>query len=354
MSRPELLPAGRELTSWLCRRGRPDRAGRAILWLYRWRSFGLEFGYSALQRKSATNGQFPYPEGEGLVFIQGFWRSGTTLLHELLAEIPGCAAPRTWQCMNPSAMLAPSMRPRENQAVKRPMDEVMVSSFSPQEDEFALMAMGVPSIYRGFLDPRNLHELVRYTDQAYWTIENPNWVKTLEAFLAWCPEPGRDRLIVKSPGHIFRVDSLAAHFPKARFVWILRDPVQLWRSNLKMWRMMIERYGLWEAKKGELEDFIEAALEAYAKLIEDLHGRGCFRDQPACSYEALTSEPAATLPGLVDRLGLGPWSALDANLQASLLSRPKPTATSSSIPTDAPEAVLLRIRATHAAILSAL
>lgn len=251
-------------------------------------------------------------------------------------------------------MLAPFVRHREDQAVQRPMDQVMISAFSPQEDEFALMAMGIPSVYRGFLDPRRLSELVCLTEPGYWLDATSQWWRTLEAFLAWCREPGRDRLIVKNPCHLFRVYALAEHFPKARSVWILRDPADLWRSNLKMWRAMIERYSLWTAQNRDLEYFLEAALKAYAKLLEDLHDKGCFRNQPVCSYDELTNDPAAILPALVDRLGLGPWSDLDVSLQARLLSRPKTTAAHRDIPANAPESLLLRIRAIQETILSAL
>ena len=250
-------------------------------------------------------------------------------------------------------MLAPFVRHREDQAVQRPMDQVMISTLSPQEDEFALMAMGIPSVYRGFLDPRRLPELVCLTEPAYWLEATPQWLSTLEAFLARCREPGRDRLIVKNPCHVFRVHALAAHFPKARSVWILRDPADLWRSNLKMWRAMIERYSLWTVQNRELECFLEAALKAYAKLLEDLHCRGCFRHQPICSYEALTNNPAGILPALVNRLELGPWSDLDMRLQAKLLSRPKTTAAQREIPADAPKSLLLRIRAIQETILAA-
>ena len=250
-------------------------------------------------------------------------------------------------------MLAPFVRHREDQAVQRPMDQVMISSFSPQEDEFALMAMGIPSVYRGFLDPRRLPELVCLTEPEYWVDVTSQWLRTLEAFLAWCREPGRDRLIVKNPSLVFRVYALSAHFRKARSVWILRDPADLWKSNLKMWRAMIERYSLWTVQNRELEYFLEAALKAYAKLLEDLYCKGYFRDHPVCSYEALTNYPAAILPPLVDRLGLGPWSDLDVSMQARLLSRPKTSAAQREIPGDAPESLLLHIRAIQETILAA-
>lgn len=250
-------------------------------------------------------------------------------------------------------MLAPLKWPRGDRTVQRPMDQVEISTFSPQEDEFALMAMGVPSVYRGFLDPRRLPELVPLTNQAYWMEkEHESWLRTLDTFLAWCWEPDIDHLIIKSPNHIFRTYALAAHFPKAHFLWILRDPGAVWRSNLKMWRVMIERYSLWTPSKWELEEFLEAALNAYANLLEEMHSNGSFLLQPAYSYELLTSYPGIVLPELLDHLGMGLWSKLPAALQASLLAKPHAAAKSREIPADAPASGLYRLREIQEAILS--
>jgi hypothetical protein len=161
-------------------------------------------------------------------------------------------------------------------------------------------------------------------------------------------------MILKSPSNVFRANVLFDHYPRARFVWILRDPAELWTSNLKMWRAMIECYGLWKARGRELEEFLETALNSYATLLEDLHRDGCFRDQPVCSYEALANQPVTILPEMLDRLGLGPWSNLDASVQTRLLTRPKVTSAQREIPAvSPPQSLLLRIRRIHEAILFA-
>src|SRR5262245_25743508 len=42
---------------------------------------------------------------DGPVFVLGHWRSGTTLLHELLARDPRHAAPTTFDCLSPHHFL---------------------------------------------------------------------------------------------------------------------------------------------------------------------------------------------------------------------------------------------------------
>ena len=87
------------------------------------------------------------------VFLVGYWRSGTTLLHELLALDDCFAAPSTYQCFNPHRFLLTVHRaPGENRVV-RPAGDMTVSPSSPQEEEFALLCMGAISPYEAFMFP---------------------------------------------------------------------------------------------------------------------------------------------------------------------------------------------------------
>ena len=350
MSGWPLLAAGQDLESWLREGGKPERATRPVLWLYRWRAIWLEQHYHLIRTTGPAAQSFPFPDGEGLVFILGFWRSGTTLLHDLLAEAPGCGAPRTWQCMDPSSMLL-SRSATPKAAMQRPMDQVVVTGDSPQEDEFALMAMGVPSVYRGFLDPRRLPELESQLDQDHWSSDNSTWEKTLEYFLSWCREEGRNRLMIKSPNHLFRYRALALRYPCARFVWILRSPDQLWRSNLGMWKAMIRRYALWNAPEGVVEQFLNKALSSYEELLLELHQEGLFLQHPAFSYEALQEAPETILSPLATRLSLEPWETWGPPLLPRII--PEAKQRNSVLPKGAPVELLNRIECLHQAILNA-
>src|SRR5687768_2134430 len=85
------------------------------------------------------------------VFILGHWRSGTTLLHELLVRDPRHGYPNTCQCFNPCHfLLTEQLVRRYFQWVlpsRRIMDNMAVGWGRPQEDEFALALLGAPSPY---------------------------------------------------------------------------------------------------------------------------------------------------------------------------------------------------------------
>ena len=101
--------------------------------------------------------------------------------------------------------------------MQRPMDQVTIRADSPQEDEFALTAMGVPSVYRGFLDPRRLPELKSLLDPIFWAEADPSWLKKLEDF--W---PGAESLREN------------AWWRKARIIYSVVRPWQLISPKLAL------------------------------------------------------------------------------------------------------------------------
>ncbi len=85
------------------------------------------------------------------IFIIGHWRSGTTLLHELLVLDGRYTYPTTYQCLAPNHFLISNWlddpKLKFLLPAKRPMDNMATGWDRPQEDEFALANMGLPSPY---------------------------------------------------------------------------------------------------------------------------------------------------------------------------------------------------------------
>ena len=91
------------------------------------------------------------------VFIIGHWRSGTTLLHELLCSDDRHAYPNTYQCVAPHHfLLTESIAQAAFKWLvpkRRAMDRMALGWSPPQEDEFALWNLGVPSPYHRIAFP---------------------------------------------------------------------------------------------------------------------------------------------------------------------------------------------------------
>jgi hypothetical protein len=202
------------------------------------------------------------------------------------------------------------------------MDGLTIDTLSPQEDEFALLALGVPSVYRGFLDPRRLPELTRWLDPASWTDTRPEgWAAPWAEFLAGVSAGRTGRLVLKSPGHTFRVDALAKLYPNASRVWLVRDPLDTFLSNRKMWLAMADLYGLWECEASQLDSFLCAAF---------VHASDCLRRAArllprerlaVVHFEQLTGATVESLERLNRRLSLGAWDKMGPPLHAAAAAR---------------------------------
>lgn len=243
------------------------------------------------------------------LFIVGPWRSGTTVMHELLAAATGWPTPQTWQCMNASSFqLLPA--PPDHVRRTRPMDGLEISARSPQEDEFALLCMGVDSAYRTFLQPHRCGELRHTLDPAYWLDSASAWLPRFEHFLqgvlASDKRPGQ-RLLLKSPNHSFRLPALLSRFPNAQVVWMLRDAPSVLHSNRKMWRQMIEEHHVgstgWSTEA--IDGFLGDALQSCAQVLSSVASKaGTTPRLITCWQEDLALQPREAVQRVLDQLGL--------------------------------------------------
>jgi hypothetical protein len=291
----------RALADWIRAGGRPQRPIRALALRLRWHARWFEQNWQAQERELQT-----LPPAQAPVFILGLWRSGTTVLHELLAECTGWSTPHTWQCFHPSTCFLTGP-PSAQAEIERPMDAGRISTHSPQEDEFALLLLGEPSLYRGFIDPRRLAECAAMLRDRAADIPAATSLPRWELFVRGVAQRhAEQRLLLKSPNHSFRLPLLQAQFPEAKFIWIGRHSGEVLASNLRMWRAMIDLYGLWHCPTGAIEAFLREALRASARVLtrslEQLPPeRLCWVD-----FEQLRADPRATLQRTLDFLGATP------------------------------------------------
>lgn len=248
--------------------------------------------------------QAPLPDP---IFIVGPWRSGTTVMHELLTAASGYPTPRTWQCMDPCAFRLTGASAKKDAALNRPMDGLPIHRDSPQEDEFALLGMGHDSAYRAFWMPHRLPALMHTLDAAYW-LGDSAWMADWEDFLRATSRQGAEAdlpLILKSPNHSFRLPALLRRFPKARVIWMARKPADVFHSNRKMWSQMCASYGLSQMAMADLDRFL---AEAFGQAAQTL--AWCAETLPAQQWAMVDSQhlldrPAATVTALWARLQFG-------------------------------------------------
>ena len=267
---------------------------------------------------SALEGCVPSPP----IFILGFWRSGTTFLHELLCCDQRFGFPSTYACLHPFHFLLSEQRirhrPFEEQA-RRPMDNMLYSWASPQEDEFALLALGAPSPYEALLVPSLMRDPQSLLDLRQSPVEKQNrWSSCLRYFLQLLTVQQAKTMVLKSPSHGFRLHILPTLFPQARYIIIERNPYEVFASNLKLWRTLLELYSLESFSVDEIEEFVLAAYVLHEQAVSDGASDIDPRFLARVRYEDLTVDPVTQVSRLYQQLGLGDFDEVRTRVKQYL------------------------------------
>lgn len=243
------------------------------------------------------------------IFIVGHWRSGTTLLHELMMLDPRFTAPTTYQCMCPNHFLLTSSYADKVQFLlpgQRPMDGMQIAWQKPQEDEFALMNMGHPSPYSDLAFPHAVPVWPGSLSlKGLSSAQLDAWKGALDVFLKRVTLQDARTIVVKSPTHTARLKALLEIYPKAKFIFIHRDPEAVYASTVKLWGALEEAHGLQGVNEAGLAEKVLADFEdMFTAFNQDC------RDVPAgqftsVSYEELVADPVGSMQKIYQQLDLG-------------------------------------------------
>jgi hypothetical protein len=167
------------------------------------------------------------------LFIVGLPRTGTTLLHMLLAQDPANRVPRTWEVMHPSPAegdercrtnktarelawmerLAPGFRAMHPLAPELPQECVAIDSHTLQSYEFQSTHY-VPD-YQAWLEQRGLSAAYRHHRRFL------QYLQWQQAGMHW---------VLKAPAHLFGLSMLVETYPDACIVQTHRDPLEVLAS----------------------------------------------------------------------------------------------------------------------------
>lgn len=249
------------------------------------------------------------------VVVIGHWRSGTTYLHQLLSCDPTVVTARNSLTVAPQValLLRPLLRwwLQITMTPQRPIDAVPWSADDPQEDEIGLARLTMDSHMAGLAFPQDyLHHLGRCVIH-----QTPEFERKLERFTRLTLLHQDDRtghLLIKNPAHSGRIPLLLRAFPKARFVFLRRDPIDSIRSLVQVKQRLGALVGLQPPLNERLQ--VEQTVAAYQQLMQAFEA-----SRPSIpegqllevNYKDLVHQPLETVQRLYQALGLSSWTCAE-------------------------------------------
>jgi hypothetical protein len=243
------------------------------------------------------------------LFILGHWRSGTTLLHNLLALDDQFAYPNLYEVFFPHTFLGTEeMRTDLVRGLipqRRILDNVAQGVAMPNEDEFATCCASLKSPYMAWAFPRHHEYYDRYlTFQGVPEPEVANWKEALLQFLKKLTWKFDRPLLLKSPPHTCRIRLLLDLFPDARFVHIRRDPFTVFLSTKHLYEVLTRSLQFQRPRARDLEP---AIIRRY-QIMHDAY----FRERSLVpssrfheiSFEQLETDPVGQIRSVYEALGL--------------------------------------------------
>jgi sulfotransferase family protein len=261
-----------------------------------------------MERDRQSYPELPGQEIRQPLFIVGLPRSGTTLLHALLAGDPEHRCPLMWEVMTPSPPTSENERRRIRRAIRScnffnwiapafrhvhavgaelPQECVGLMTPTFMSDQFDTMFY-VPS-YRGWFFRQDLRPAYDY---------HRRFVQHLQF-----RRPGR-RWILKAPTHMFAMPALLSVYPDALFVQTHRTPVEAMASVSSLVTILRSAFS-------DAVDPFTVCREAIDYWSETMDRFMTERDrlpsQRICDlgYDDICSDPIAAVGRIYDHFG---WS----------------------------------------------
>jgi sulfotransferase family protein len=271
-----------------------------------------------VNRLYITRERLAHPEIGGAdvvppIVIVGQGRTGTTILHDLLAQDPASRVPLTWEVDQPC-----------------PPPETGTYETDPRIDEVDATTAGIDLVLPGFramhpMGARLAQECVRITGSEFRSMIFPtqyhvptyaNWLlfeadmrpayRWHRVFLQHLQSHHpTDRWVLKSPGHIWSLDALLAEYPDALLIQTHRDPVRIIASLgslvAKLRSLASDDTSIPEAGR-EFADYVIEGLDRSVTARED--GTVDPKRVVDVQFFEFMADPFATIRSVYDHLEL--------------------------------------------------
>jgi omega-hydroxy-beta-dihydromenaquinone-9 sulfotransferase len=286
------------------------------------------------------------------IFVIGHWRTGTTLLHDLFSVDPDLAYPTTYECFFPHHFLLTEGHLDKVMKVllpkKRPQDDVPVGFDRPQEEEFGMMMLGQGTPYITHAWPRFGPADSDYLD--FKGVSDKDRNKWADAYLWFYRrlflKHGGKRLVMKTPANAARLKLLTKLFPDARYVYLARNPLNVFPSTVKLWRALYSVQGLHNPPRLDpwLDDYV---LDMFARLTEDYEKDKHLIPKDRLvelRYEDFVKDPVASMRDIYTRLDIPNFDQAEGQMREFLAERSEHKVSRYDMPLELKRKIVARLK----------
>ncbi|HQR04909.1 MAG: sulfotransferase [Proteobacteria bacterium] len=265
------------------------------------------------------------------VFIIGMPRTGTSILHELMALDDHNRVPQSWEVNAPcpppeSARYTSDPRIAEMEKQYRGLDALLpaIRLMHRQGSQLPQECVAITAhVFAGMMLP-TLYHIPSYTRWLHHEADMAPYYRFHRRFLQllqW--RNPRQRWVLKSPGHQWSLAALVTEYPDARLIQTHRDPLKVLSSVTRLVTAM-------RCLASDHVDPRAVAREWAAYHAEALDSSWRVRESGALAghtlidtrFQDFMTDQAGTVRGIYDRLGL-PWPAeLDSAIRRYVADHP--------------------------------
>lgn len=263
------------------------------------------------------------------VFITGMLRTGTTLIHNLLAEHPDLRAPRLWELTAPVSSRQGEQANQNlvrdsaayvaeyNKAAPALASAHFLDALRPDECQRLTGAIFTSMIYELRYDVPSYGHWLYQQDQ----VDAYAYHRLLLQHILW--RQGGGTVVMKCPFHLWRLGALVETYPDARIIHMHRSPAVTIPSTCS----------LTEIVRGARSDRIDrpAIGRLWSSRIEDAISElpavrtGALADTPVLdvSYSRLMADPLAMVGEICDFIGVPLTAAAERAMRDYLAANPQ-------------------------------
>jgi len=273
------------------------------------------------------------------IFILGHWRSGTSFLQTLLAKDPARGFLHKYASVFPESFLSSEdfLKPLIQKITNTFNTKENISKISvswewdtPGELDIAMITLFSPySPHWGHVFPEDKFDyyMDKYTYFTTATAEEERQWKEICRYLInkTSIKHNQRQLIIKSPANTARIEQLLDLYPKAKFIYIHRNPYDVFYSNLKMWKVILNNLSFQQIDRQQITDNI---FVTYKKLLESyIQYRTLIRNGNLIEirYEKFIEDPLIGLRKIYHALSLDGFNNAAPSFQHFLKGQKKHT-----------------------------